>query len=172
MCVCPQGGEGVCLSACWDAIPPPPDQADPPPGPGRPPQTRETPPDQGDPPQTRETPLGPGRPPRTRRTPRDQADVPPMTRKTPPGSRLQHTVYERPVRILLECILVLEMQTDSKLATLVTLTSLLETNTVICIKIIDTDVKVNLLLVASRTHCIFYLSRSKQYHRYECYRSS
>ena len=24
----------------------------------------------------------------------------------PPGSRLQHTVYERPVRILLECILV------------------------------------------------------------------
>ena len=26
--------------------------------------------------------------------------------QTPPGSRLQHTVYERPVRILLECILV------------------------------------------------------------------
>ena len=22
VCVCPQGGEGVCLSACWDAIPP------------------------------------------------------------------------------------------------------------------------------------------------------
>ena len=34
---------------------------------------------------------------------------PPGTRKTPsPGSRLQHTVYERPVRILLECILVLD----------------------------------------------------------------
>ena len=32
-------------------------------------------------------------------TPPDQADP-------PPGSRLQHTVYERPVRILLECILV------------------------------------------------------------------
>ena len=26
--------------------------------------------------------------------------------RTPPGYRLQHTVYERPVRILLECILV------------------------------------------------------------------
>ena len=78
------GGEGVCLSACWDAIPllpgpgnPPPDQADTPPG------TRQTPPwDLADTP------------------PRDQAD-------TPPGSRLQHTVYERPVRILLECILVI-----------------------------------------------------------------
>ena len=53
-----------------------------PPGPGRPPQ------DQADPPGTRHLPppLGPCRP--------------------PPGSRLQHTVYERPVRILLECILV------------------------------------------------------------------
>ena len=30
----------------------------------------------------------------------------PRTRQTPPGIRLQHTVYERPVRILLECILV------------------------------------------------------------------
>ena len=28
----------------------------------------------------------------------------------PPGSRLRHTVYERPVRILLECILVLMIQ--------------------------------------------------------------
>ena len=44
------------------------------------------PPDQADPPQTRQTPPGPGR--------------------SPPRSRLQHTVYERPVRILLECILV------------------------------------------------------------------
>ena len=43
------------------------------------------------PPRSRENPLppGPGRPP------------PP-----PPGRRLQHTVNERPVRILLECILV------------------------------------------------------------------
>ena len=34
--VCPQGGEGVCLSACWDAIPPwmesPPLDGEPPPG--------------------------------------------------------------------------------------------------------------------------------------------
>ena len=97
------GGGGVCLSACWDARPPP--------GPGRPPQ------DQVDtnPPRPGRHPLGPGRHPhqvdtppgpgrhplpRTRQTPpRDQAD-------TPLGSRLQHTVYERPVRILLECILV------------------------------------------------------------------
>ena len=89
VCVCPQG-EGVCLSACWDARPLPPGS--------RPPQTRQTPP-------------GPGRPPRTRQTPPYQADPwdqadPPGTRQTPPGSRLQHTVYERPVCILLECILV------------------------------------------------------------------
>ena len=95
------GGEGVCLSACWDARPPPPDQADPP-GPGRPPRIRQTPPspDQADPPWIRQTPPGSGRPPRTRQTT-------PRTRQTPPGSRLQHTVYERPVRILLECILVI-----------------------------------------------------------------
>ena len=50
------GGEGVCLSACWDVMPPP-DQAYTPPGPGRPPLdqadppwTRQTPPDQTDPP--------------------------------------------------------------------------------------------------------------------------
>ena len=42
----------------------------------------------------------PPAPPRSGRPPRDQADPPP-----PPGS-IQHTVYERPVRILLECILV------------------------------------------------------------------
>ena len=42
--------------------------------------------------------------------PRDQADTtPPGPRRTPPppGRRLQHTVNERPLRILLECILVL-----------------------------------------------------------------
>ena len=54
---------------------PPPDQA------GR---TRPAPP-------TRWTPPRPGRPPRTR--------------ENPPGSRLQHTVNEQLVRILLECIL-------------------------------------------------------------------
>ena len=114
------GGEGVCLSACWDARPPgdqadtpwdqadtlpdqadtPRDQADTPLGPGRhPPGTRQTPPspqDQADTPRDEaDTP----HPPKTRQTPRDQA-------YTPPASRLQHTVYERPVRILLECILV------------------------------------------------------------------
>ena len=51
------GGEGVCLSACWDTPPPP----------------------------------------RTRHPPGSR---PPL------GSRLQPTVNERPVRILLECILV------------------------------------------------------------------
>ena len=78
---------------------PPLDQADPPgwenppgpgrhpPGPGRPPRLRE-------PPQTRQTPPGPGRHP------------PPGPGRHPPGSRLQNTVYERPVRILLKCILV------------------------------------------------------------------
>ena len=96
VCVCPQGGG--CLPQCMLGYHPP-DQADPP-GPGRPPRTRQNPLDQGD-------PTGPGRPPQ------DQADPPPPgpgrppgTRQTPPGSRLQHTVYERPVRILLECILV------------------------------------------------------------------
>ena len=69
---------------------PPPRQGDPP---TPTPRQGEPPWDQGDPPRTRENPPGPGRPPR------DQGD-------TPTGSRLQHTVYERPVRILLECILV------------------------------------------------------------------
>ena len=60
-----------------------------PPGPGR------TPPDQEEPPR------GPGSPPRDQgEPPRDQADTPPL------GRTLQHTVNERPVRILLEYILV------------------------------------------------------------------
>ena len=37
---------------------------------------------------------------------------PPRSRHPPPGSRLQHTVYERPVRILLECILVINGHGD------------------------------------------------------------
>ena len=89
---------------------PPQDQADPPAlGPGRPPYGP------GRPPRPRRTP------PRTRQTPPDQGEPPPKpfilsgTRQTPPGPRrtpppgrtLQHTVNERPVRILLECILVL-----------------------------------------------------------------
>ena len=58
----------------------------------------------------RETPPGrdnlPGRdnPPLAGRTPPDRENPPGPD--TPPGSRLQHTVYERLVRILLECILV------------------------------------------------------------------
>ena len=95
--VCPQGGGG-CLPQCMLGC------QNPPLGPGRPPQNQaDTPLDQADPP-------GPGRhPPGTRQTPpQDQWD-PPSTgtgRPPPPGSRLQHTVYERLVRILLECILV------------------------------------------------------------------
>ena len=59
-----------------------------PPGPGRPPLAGRTPPPLGESPLAGRTPppRGPGRP--------------------PPGRRLQNTVYERPVRILLECILV------------------------------------------------------------------
>ena len=105
-CVSVHRGEGVCLSAYWDAMPPK-DQGDTPwgqgdtpsPWPGRPLL------DQADPPGTRQTPPG------TRETPPpwDQADTPPPPapdQADPPGSRLQHMVYERPVRILLECILV------------------------------------------------------------------
>ena len=65
-----------------------------PPGPGRPPQQGELPPGPGRHPPSTENPPRPGRP-----TPQDQAD-------TLPGRRLQHTVNERPVSILLECILV------------------------------------------------------------------
>ena len=61
---CPQGGgEGVCLSACWDTLPPPRQSRQPPP---------------------------------------------------PPGGRLQHTVNEQPVRILLECILLVEVSDGQK----------------------------------------------------------
>ena len=93
---CPQGGgEGVCLSACWDT----------PPRPGTPPPQTRPPRDQAHPPRTRHTPPGPGTPPgRPGTPPGDQA--PPWETRHPPGSRLQHTVNERPVRILLECILV------------------------------------------------------------------
>ena len=95
----------------------PPDQADTPlagrtpPGPGRPPWTGRTPPDQADTP-WQGGPPGPGKPPWTGRTPPDQADTPlagrtpPDQADLPPGSRLQNTVYERPVHILLECFLV------------------------------------------------------------------
>ena len=68
-----------------------PPGADTPPG-SRPPPQEQTPPSGSRHPPSRH-------PPRTRHTP-PGPDTP------PPGSRLQHTIYERPVRILLECILV------------------------------------------------------------------
>ena len=95
-------------------------QTTPPPGPRRTPQGPGRPPRQGDPPPgPRRTPLGPRRtppgprrdPPGPRRTPPGPRRDPPGTRQIPPrqGRRLQHTVNERPVRILLECILVINV---------------------------------------------------------------
>ena len=82
---CPQGGG--CLPQCML---------------GYTPRSRHHPP-----PQTRYTP-------RTRHTsPPDQAHLPPRA-DTPLGSRLQHTVNERPVRILLECILVFTISLGCK----------------------------------------------------------
>ena len=85
---------GVCLSACWDTTPQ--HQTTP--------QSRH-PLEQTHTPWTRHHPPG-TRPPWSRpswhQTPRSRH--PPD--QTPLGSRLQHTVYERPVHILLECILV------------------------------------------------------------------
>ena len=81
---------------------------------------RRTPPDQGEPPWTRQTPPRhqgdppprQGEPPRTRQTPRTKENPPrpdrPPRPGRPPGRRLQYTVNERPVRILLECILVIK----------------------------------------------------------------
>ena len=62
-----------------------------------------------DTPPSMETPLGPDRP--RDQTPPRHGDPhrtwPPRDQTPPPGSRLRHTVYDRPVCILLECILVL-----------------------------------------------------------------
>ena len=141
-CVCPQGGRGVCLSACWDTSPreadppesrhPPeqttPQEADPPgsrpPGLGTPPQSRHPPeqthpplgrpPWEQTPPQTRHPPweqTPPDQAPPQEQTPREQThpleQTPPGPGTHPPRSRLQHTVNERTVRVLLECILVI-----------------------------------------------------------------
>ena len=84
VCLSTGRGRGVCLSACWD-IPPGADSP-----------REQTPPDQTPPP-------GADAPPQTRPSP--------QTRHPPRGSRLQHTVNERPVRILLECILVVQFLT-------------------------------------------------------------
>ena len=108
-------GGGVCLSACWDTTHPP--------GADTPTSPRADTPLEQTPPESRHSPLGadtpPGAdPPGTRQPPRNQVHplglstpprtkyTPPGTKYTPPGSRLRHTVNERPVRILLECILV------------------------------------------------------------------
>ena len=82
----------------------PPDQT--PPG-------ADTPPPLGpDPPGSRHTPLSRHPTPPWEQTPPEQTQPPrsrhppPRSRPPPPGSRRHHTVNERPVRILLECILV------------------------------------------------------------------
>ena len=89
VCVCPQGGR---VSASVHA------------GMPYPPRWR-TPPRDGEPPRWRTPPMEnpPNGEPPGWRTPRMEN---PPDGEPPPGSRLQHTVYERPVRILLECILV------------------------------------------------------------------
>ena len=77
------GGEGVCLNACWDTTP---REQTPPPWEQTPPPWEQTPP-----------------------PPREQTPPPLGADTIPPGSRLQHTVYEWPVCILLECILVYDL---------------------------------------------------------------
>ena len=100
----------VCLSACWDTTPPagsrhPPEQT-PIPREQTPPWEQTTPREQTHPPGSRP----PGRRPPGADTPQSVhppgADTSPESRHLPPPSRLRHTVNERPVRILLECILV------------------------------------------------------------------
>ena len=110
---------GVYLNACWDtnspgSRPPGPDtpqeqtppleqtphRADPP---GVDTNQADTPQEETSPEQTPPSRHPPRRPPQSRHPP--GAD-PPGADTPRPGSRLQHTVYERPVRILLECILV------------------------------------------------------------------
>ena len=86
---------GVCLSAYWDTTPPhPPEQTHSSPG-------ADTPPEQT-PPRSRH-PWKQTHPPGAGRHP-PGADTPQS--RHPPGSILRHTVNQRPVRILLECILV------------------------------------------------------------------
>ena len=122
VCDSVHGGGGVSGEPPWTRENPPPrhqgdpldqgepprDQADPPDQGDTPPGTRQTPPPPGPrrppplPPTCSETPPGPGRPPQ------DQGDPPGRENPPPPGRRLQHTVNERPVRILLECILVID----------------------------------------------------------------
>ena len=102
VCDSVHGGGGVLR-----ALPPPPGPGRPPPAPaapGRHPLAgNTTPPSQADTPSP-----GPGNPPcHTRLTPPGREPPRHQVNPPPPGRRLQHTVNERPVRILLECILVL-----------------------------------------------------------------
>ena len=101
---CQQGGSASVHAGMPHPQPPPPPPQEQRP---TPPQTRQTPrpgrpthpPGPETHPQTRQNPPGPETRPLDQADPPDQAD-------SPPGSRRQHTVNERPVRILLECILV------------------------------------------------------------------
>ena len=81
VCHSVHGGGGVCFSACWDTSPPEPD----PPG--------------------EDTPPG-SRPPPNYFFFKFIFCIILLFFLHPPGSRLRHTVNERPVHILLECILV------------------------------------------------------------------
>ena len=72
-----------------------------------PPGTRQTTPDQGEPPPRENPPWDQGEPPWQGEPPPSRENPPARTKENPPpGRRLQHTVNERPVCILLECILV------------------------------------------------------------------
>ena len=72
------------------------------PGADTPPE--QTPPGMENPPD--QTPPGMENPPEQTPPPCPPDGEPPPTPDTPPGSRPRHTIYDRPVRILLECILV------------------------------------------------------------------
>ena len=98
VCLSTVGGKG-CLPRCMLGYPPPRSRSPPDRAHTHPPGSRH-PPGADTPPQTRHPPEQ--TPPRSRH-PLDQT---PPNQAHPPRSRLQHTVNERPVRILLECILV------------------------------------------------------------------
>ena len=89
-------GGGGCLPQCMLGCTPP--RGDTHPRDQTPPDQAPTPWEQTPPPPTR--PPGPDTPP--------GADTPPGPDTPPPWSRQHHTVYERPVCILLECILVIQ----------------------------------------------------------------
>ena len=99
----------------WMEEPPPAGWRNPPGWMEEPPPWMENPPQMENPPRWR-TPPPPRmeNPPRWRTPPPPDGEphppgwrTPPPDGEPPPGSGLRHTVYDRPVRILLECILVL-----------------------------------------------------------------